>query len=366
MIYLDNNSTTKVLEEVRLEMIDFLSKEYGNPSNKYYSLANNAKKALNNARINVAKLFGCESDEVIFTSGSTESNNMILKGLADVSEKKHLIVSSIEHSSILETAKYLETKGYRVSYLKVDSKGLIDLQNLYDEISNDTFLVSIMWVNNELGSINDIRSIAKICKEKAVYFHVDATQAVGKIDVTLPDGVTSASFSGHKIYGPKGVGAVILKKDTDGIPINISPLLHGGEQEFGLRAGTQSMHNIVGLSKACEIVLRDFSRNKRLLIEKEKFLCDLLKDKLGDNLVFNSPEDKKVPGVINFQIKGIKNVIFLKKISKYIAASSGSACSMTHPSYTLKAIGLTDNEIESSIRFSLSPYDDITELKDIL
>lgn len=366
LIYLDNNATTKVLPEVKEAMLKYLTEEYGNPSSKYYQLALNAKSALELARMNVAKVFGCSQNEVIFTSGSTESNNMILKGIADVTDKKHLIVSSIEHPSILETARYLEKKGFRVSYIEVDSKGLVNIEKLLNEISEDTFLVSIMWVNNELGSINDIEKIAKLCKEKNVYFHVDATQAVGKIDVTLPDGVTSASFSGHKIYGPKGVGATILKKDIDGISINISPLIHGGEQEFGLRAGTQSMHNIVGLSKACEIVLRDFSKNERLLIEKEKFLCDLLKDKLGDNLIFNSPKDNKVPGVINFQIKGIKNVIFLKKISDYIAASSGSACSMTHPSYTLKAIGLTDNEIESSIRFSLSPYEDIIELKNIL
>lgn len=366
MIYLDNNATTKVLPEVKDVMLKYLTEEYGNPSSKYYQLALNAKSALELARKNVAKVFGCSPNEVIFTSGSTESNNMILKGIADVTDKKHLIVSSIEHPSILETAKYLETKGFRVSYIEVDSKGLVNIEKLFDEISEDTFLVSIMWVNNELGSINNIEKIAKLCKKENIYFHVDATQAVGKIDVTLPDGVTSASFSGHKIYGPKGVGATILKKDIDGISINISPLLHGGEQEFGLRAGTQSMHKIVGLSKACEIVLRDFSKNQRLLIEKERFLCDLLKDKLGDSLIFNSPKNNKVPGVINFQIKGIKNVIFLKKISDYIAASSGSACSMTHPSYTLKAIGLTDNEIESSIRFSLSPYEDITELKDIL
>lgn len=209
MIYLDNNSTTKVLDEVRLEMLKYLSKEYGNPSNKYYSLATNAKLALDSARLNVAKLFGCDADEVIFTSGSTESNNMALKGLADVTHKKHLIVSKIEHPSILETAKYLERKGYKVTYLDVDTNGLVDVNDLSQHITSETFLVSIMWVNNEIGSINDINKIAKICHNKNIYFHVDATQAVGKIDVNLPIGVTSASFSGHKIYGPKGVGALI-------------------------------------------------------------------------------------------------------------------------------------------------------------
>ena len=364
LIYLDNNATTKVLPEVRDAMIKYLTDEYGNPSSKYYQLAINAKKGIDEARRNVARLFSCDADEVIFTSGSTESNNMIFKGLADLTNKKHIIISNVEHPSIMETAKFLERHGYRVTYIEVDSCGIVDPNKIKLAIDEDTFLVSTMWVNNELGSINDISMIAEICKKNDVHYHVDATQAVGKIDVALPVGVTSASFSAHKIYGPKGVGALILRKDCDGIPIKLTPLIHGGEQEFGYRAGTQGVHNIIGLSEACEIVLRDFSINVKRLKEKEEFVYDLLKSKLGD--IFNSPMANKVAGVLNFQIKGVKNVIFLNKISEFIAASSGSACSITHPSYTLKAIGLTDSEIENSIRFSLSPYEDITELEDIL
>lgn len=366
MIYLDNNATTKVLYEVREAMLKYLTEEYGNPSSKYYSLAQNAKSALDEARINVAKLFGCEKDEVIFTSGSTESNNMILKGLSDLSKKNHIITTNVEHASIIETTKYLETKGFKVSYIKVDKNGIVDPDAIAKLITDDTFLVSVMWVNNELGSINDIERIAHICKSKDVFFHVDATQAVGKIPVILPEGVTSVSFSGHKIYAPKGIGVAIIRKDSDGIPQKITPLIHGGEQEFGYRAGTQSVHNIVGLSKACEIVMRDFKKNNEVLKEKEFFILSLLKEKLGDRLILNSPQNNKVNGVINFQIKGVKNVIFLKKISNYIAASSGSACSITHPSYTLKAIGLSDEEIENSIRFSISPYEDISDLVNIL
>lgn len=366
MIYLDNNATTKVLPEVKDEMIKYLTDEYGNPSSKYYQLALNAKRGIEEARVNVSKLFSCEANEVIFTSGATESNNMIIKGLADITNKKHIIVSNIEHPSILETLKYLEHKGYKVSYVSVDKNGVVDPSKIESAITDDTFLVSTMWVNNELGSINDIKTIAKICNNRHIFYHVDATQAVGKIDVSLPEGVTSASFSAHKIYGPKGIGALILRNDKDGIPIKITPLIHGGEQEFGYRAGTQSVHNIVGLSKACEIVIRDFDSNVIILKEKEKFLVNLLKRKLKDDLIFNSPQKNKVDGVINIQIKGVKNVIFLKKISKYIAASSGSACSISHPSYTLKAIGLSDEQIESSIRFSISPYEDIRNLENIL
>lgn len=366
MIYLDNNATTKVLDEVREAMLKYLTEEYGNPSSKYYLLAQNAKNALDEARKNVAKLFGCEKDEVIFTSGSTESNNMILKGLSDLSTKKHIITTNVEHASVLETTKYLETKGFNVSYIKVNKDGIVNPKEIESLITEDTFLVSVLWVNNELGSINDIESIANICKNKGIFLHVDATQAVGKIPVLLPEGVTSASFSAHKIYGPKGIGVAIIRKDSDGIPQRITPLIHGGEQEFGYRAGTQCVHNIVGLSKACEIVIRDFEENNKSLKEKELFILNLLQEKLGNKLILNSPQNHKVNGVINFQIKGVKNVIFLKKISNYIAASSGSACSITHPSYTLKAIGLTDEEIESSIRFSISPYEDISDLANIL
>lgn len=277
MIYLDNNATTKVLKEVEEAMIKYLSVEYGNPSSKYYSLATNAKKVIDECRENVADLFSCEKDEVIFTSGSTESNNFIIKGLADVTSKKHIIVSNVEHPSVLETVKYLESKGFIVSYVPVNNEGVVNPEDIEKLIGEDTFLVSIMWVNNELGSINDIARIAHICENKEVYFHVDATQAVGKIDVSLPEGVNFVSFSGHKIYGPKGMGCAIVRKDRDGIPVKLTPLLHGGEQEFGYRAGTQSVHNIVGLSKACEIVKRDLIKNQSVLKEKEDFLVHLLK-----------------------------------------------------------------------------------------
>lgn len=366
MIYLDNNATTKVLCEVKEAMLKYLADEYGNPSSQYYDLAVHANEALKAARENVSKLFGCNPDEVIFTSGSTEGNNMILKGIADRATKRTIIVSNVEHSSILETVKYLETKGFIIKYVDVNNEGIVNPEKLEKMITNDTLLVSIMWVNNELGSINDIERIADICKKNNVLFHTDATQAVGKVNVELPDGVNFVTFSGHKIYAPKGIGAVIIRKDSEDKPINIAPLIHGGEQEFGLRAGTQSVHNIVGLSKACEIVMRDFEDNQSKLIEKEKFLVDLLKNKLGKQLKFNKSFDNKVHGVLNFQIKGVKNVIFLKKIAPYIAASAGSACSITNPSHVLKAIGLTTDEIQSSVRFSISPYDDITILKDIL
>jgi len=369
MIYLDNSATTKVLPEVRDYMIKYLTEEYGNPSSKYYDLANNAKTVLDQARKNIGKLFCCEEDEVIFTSGATESNNMILKGVFEqqFGKKDHIIISMIEHSSVLKTAEYLESKGCKVTYLPIDKYGKINVDELISVVTDKTMLVSIMWVNNELGTINDIEEIAQICSKKGVYFHTDATQAVGKIDVKLPRGVNFVSFSGHKIYGPKGIGATIIRKDNDGVRTKIVPIIHGGEQEFDYRAGTQSVHNIAGLSKACEICLKNFEKNINILKEQEYYILRLLEKKLGSKLILNSPLDNKVSGIINFRIVGIKNVVFLKKISEYIAASAGSACSITQPSYILKAIGLSESQIEESIRFSFSPYDqNITDLEQLL
>lgn len=369
MIYLDNNATTKVLQEVTNDMIKYLTQYYGNPSSKYYELADISKKAVEKARRQASLLFDCEPDEVVFTSGASESNNFILKGIADIQSKKknHIITTKVEHASVLETLRYLETKGFYVTYLDVNKDGTVDLIDIENHITPNTFLVSVMWVNNELGSINDISSIAKTCKKNEIFLHVDATQAVGKIDVSLPEGVNFVSMSAHKIYGPKGAGVAIIKKDKFGVPIRLTPLIHGGEQENNYRAGTLSVHNIVGLGKACEIVLRDFERNQKRLREQELFLVNLLKKKLGSSIAFNSSfNGNKVPGVINFQIKDVKNVIFLNKISKFVAASSGSACSITHPSYTLKAIGLSDKQISESVRFSLSPYENIESLETIL
>lgn len=369
MIYLDNNATTKVLQEVTDDMMKYLTQYYGNPSSKYYELADISKKAVEKARTQVALLFDCEPDEVVFTSGASESNNFILKGIADIQikNKNHIITTKVEHASVLETLRYLETKGFYVTYLDVNKDGTVDINDIENHITPNTFLVSVMWVNNELGSINNIKAIANICKNSGVFLHVDATQAVGKVDVSIPDGVNFVSMSAHKIYGPKGSGVAIIKKDSFGVPIRLTPLIHGGEQENNYRAGTLCVHNIVGLGKACEIVLRDFESNQKRLIEQEFFLVNLLQEKLGGSIVFNSTfNGNKVPGVINFQIKDVKNVIFLSKISKFVAASSGSACSITHPSYTLKAIGLSDKQISESVRFSLSPYENIKPLEDIL
>lgn len=369
MLYLDNSATTKVLPEVLEEMLPFLSEYYGNPNSKYYKQATDSKKAIETARNRVAQFLNCKSDEIVFTSGSTESNNFILKGICDAStkDKKHIIVSSIEHSSIINTAKYLENKGVDVTYLSVDRNGLVNVEELMESINDNTLLVSVMWANNELGSINDIRSISDICKKNNIYFHTDATQYVGKGLIDLQDNcnVDFLSLSGHKFYGPKGIGAVFIRKDKNGLYPKITPLLHGGEQEFGFRSGTLPVHQIVGLGKAAEIAMLNLNNNMEILKAEEKKLVEKLKMIFGNKIVINNDFENKVAGLVSIRIKNYNNQLFLKNASDIISASTGSACSNSNPSYVLKACGYTDNEIRETIRFSLSSYDDYNNFSEL-
>lgn len=365
MIYLDNSATTKVLPEVANEMIKYLSEEYGNPSSKYYSLAENARKAVENARANIAQLLSCEKEEITFTSGATESNNMIIKGVADYykDQGNHIITSRTEHSSVLEACKYLEQKGYQITYLDVDSYGRISLRDLKDSITDQTILVSLIWGNNELGSLNDMERISEICKEKQIFLHTDATQVLGKIKVNLKkyEGITFLSCSAHKMHGPKGIGVSFIRRDEYGILTPITPLLHGGEQD-SYRSGTYAVHNIVGFGEAARIAYENLVINIDRLQKLENRLVEILENKFGKNISIHSDNKNKIPGLISVRFKGIQNQILLKKISKVIAASSGSACSTTKPSHVLKAIGLDDKAIQETIRFSMSP---LIELKDI-
>ncbi len=368
MLYLDNSATTRVHDEVFQAMIPYLREEYGNPSSKYYTLAENAKKAVQESREKVASLIGCEADEVIFTSGATESNNMIIKGVAHYyrNNGNHIVTSKVEHPSVLETCKFLEQIGYKVTYLNVDQYGRIMVEELESVIENDPpILVSVIWGNNELGSLNDIVKISEICEKKNILFHTDATQVVGKVKFKLSEipGIRFLSFSGHKIHGPKGIGVAIIKKDKNGIRTKITPILHGGGQEFEYRSGTLAVHNIVGLGKAAEIADRDLDRNIKKLKILEERCKDLLISKFGDQIVFNNDNKDKIPGLLNFVLKGVNNQRFIIKHSELIALSTGSACSSTKPSHVLQAIGKTDNEIRSTLRITLSADIELEELE---
>ncbi|MFC0015086.1 MULTISPECIES: cysteine desulfurase family protein [Allobacillus] len=360
-LYLDNSATTPVLPEVKDAMLPYLLEEFGNPSSKYYSKADNAKHAVQISRERVANLVGCKSKEVIFTSGATESNNMIIKGIADYyNEKrgKHIITSQVEHPAVLETCKYLESKGFFVTYLDVDQYGRIDLEQL-KKCAEDTppLLITLIWGNNEIGSLNPIHEVAQYCFENNILFHSDATQVVGKHPIDLEDypGLRFLSYSAHKLHGPKGIGAAIIREDELGLPTKITPLLHGGEQENGLRSGTLAVHNIVGFGKAAEIALDNLELNIAELKQNEVYLYKLLKEKYKDRVKFNHLEDNKIPGILSVTFPGINNELLVKNLAPYVAVSTGSACSTSKPSHVLKAMGYDLEHIRSTIRISLSP-----------
>lgn len=379
MIYLDNNATTPIKEEVFEAMKPYLTYEYGNPSSKYYDLAKSAKKAVEESREKVANLIGAKFEEIIFTSGASESTNLIIKGVSDYKknyEKKgnHIITSKAEHKATLNTCKFLNgeiysnsdaifsfnkkiskiDRGFEVAFLDVDKFGKIIVEDLINNIKPTTILVSLIWGNNEIGTLNDISSISKICKSKNVDFHVDATQVIGKINIDLSKlDINYLSMSAHKIYGPKGIGAAYIKADDYGLP-PISSLIHGGEQEGGIRGSTLAVHDIVGFGKAAEIMKREQDKNtKQYKMIDEYVINEISKYK---NIFLIGDLKQRLPGVYSILIDNNKfnNERFLKKISSEYALSTGSACSAGQPSHVLKAIGL-ENEIGNILRISVSP-----------
>lgn len=370
MLYLDNSATTRIHPEVLDAMLPYLKEEYGNPSSKFYSLAENAKKAVTHAREQVAELLGCDPDEVVFTSGATESNNMIIKGVADyygnqTSNNKFLLTSIVEHPSVIETFKYLEECDFSVNFLDVDQFARVTANQVKETVArNKPLLTSIMWGNNEIGSLNPIEDIASIFEENSLFFHTDATQVIGKVPVDLHkhEGIRFLSMSGHKIGGPKGVGAAIIRKQSKEIYTRLTPLFHGGGQENNYRSGTLAVHNIVGLGKASELARKNLDSNVKRLNELEQYLTDILKTNLGDKIRFNSDEKNKIPGLISVQFVGVNNELLLKKLSTYAALSSGSACSSSKPSHVLNAAGKSLEEVRQTIRITLSPEINESEL----
>ena len=359
MLYLDNAATTKLNKEVLDEMLKALS-SYGNSEAKYYAPAEEAKQLIAQARDKVARIINANESEVVFTSGATEANNLILKGscLANLNRKKRIVISAIEHSSIYDTCKFIETLGAEIAIVPVNKCGELDLETLDKDITEDTILVSIIYVNNEIGTIQNLQEIDKICEKHKVSLHIDATQAIGKVklDFKAYNSLKFVTFTSHKIYGPKGIGCLVCKEDKNGIKPDLIPLLHGGEQESGLRAGTLPTALIVGFGKACEIAQRDFENNRETLIKYEKIVLDKLRKKFGEKLVINNDFPHRIPGLLNIRFVGYNNTILLNAISTEIAASTGSACAVAQPSRILKNVGLTDEEISQSIRLSISAY----------
>jgi cysteine desulfurase len=352
-IYFDNAATTKVDEKVLKEMIPYFTVDYGNASSQH-DFGVKAKKVLEESRKIIAKSIGASNpNEVIFTSGGTESNNLALKGLffAYYPKKNHIITTKIEHDSILQTCKWLETQGAKVTYLGVDREGFIDLNELKKEINSKTFLVSIIHGNNEIGTIQNIEVIGKICKDKRVLFHTDACQSYTKTLIdTKKQNLDLVTLNSHKIYGPKGVGALYIRKG-----INITPLLHGGGHENRLRSGTENVSGIVGFAKAVDI--SNYSDVKRMTVLRNKLIEGLLKI---DNVTLNGPRgEKRLCNNVNVSFNNIEGEALGGYLeSEKIYTSTGSAC-MSHSletSHVLKALGLSPLQSNSSLRISISKY----------
>ena len=359
-IYLDNNATTKIDEEVLNAMLPYLKEQYGNPSS-IYSFGADIKDKIKLARQNIANLLNADMDEIIFTSGASESNTTaIMNALKNNPGKKHIITTKIEHASIMETMKYLEEKeNYKITYLSVDEQGRINLEELKQSITEDTCLIAVMMANNEIGNIYPIKEIGKIAKEKNIIFHTDAVQAIGKVKIDVKElQVDTLSFSGHKIHAPKGIGVLYVKKDIPFIPLIF------GHQEKNRRGGTENVPYIIGLGKACEIILKDeFKKNERI-----QFLRDKLENEIKKNIediVIYGDHENRVPNTISVGFKGVDAIqLMLILEGQNIYVSTGSACNseIAEPSYVLTACK-ADTSNYSPIRISLNKYNTEEEIE---
>ena len=347
--YFDNAATTRVKEEVLKEMSPYFSEKYGNPSS-LYSIGRASKKAVDEARRKVADLINCSPNEIYFTGCGSESDNTIIKGIAYANSKKgrHIITSKIEHPAVLHTCQVLEKQGFEVTYVNVNKEGIIDIDELRNSIRNDTILISIMFANNEIGTIQPIETITKIAKIYNIVFHTDAVQACGNIPIDVKKmGIDALSLSGHKLYAPKGIGALYVKNG-----IQFEKFMDGGHQEKNKRAGTENVAGIVGLGKACELANTNLEAHMKHLEGLRNYFISEIKRKI-DFVSLNGTMEKRLPGNSNFSFSFVDGESLLLNLdAKGICASSGSACTSgsSAPSHVLKAIGLPDDLARGSLR----------------
>ncbi|MDH4291953.1 MAG: cysteine desulfurase NifS [Dehalococcoidia bacterium] len=351
-IYLDHAATTPTHPEVVKAMLPYFADSFGNPSS-IYSYGQEARGAMEEARIKVAELIGARSEEIIFTSGGTEADNFALKGVADASEHKgnHIITTSIEHHAVLEVCRFLERRGFEITYLPVNEYGLVDPDDVRKAITDKTILITIMHASNEVGTIEPVEEIGKIAREADVYFHTDAVQTVGHIPVNVDKlGVDLLSISAHKLYGPKGVGALYVRKGT-----KLVPLMHGGEQEKRRRAGTENVPSIVGLGKAVELAGQEIDKEIEQLAGLRDRLIKGLMERI-DHIRLNGHPNKRLPNNINVSVDFVEGESMILNLDlEGICASTGSACSSAslEPSHVLLALGLSPEEAHGSLRFTL-------------
>ena len=359
--YFDNSATTRVKEEVFNEMIPYLSIEYGNPSS-IYSIGRSAKRAINESRRRVASLINCNPEEIYFTSCGSESDNTALKGIAYANQQKgkHIITSKIEHPAILNSCKNLENKGFSISYIDVDESGIINLEKLENEITPQTILISVMYANNEIGTIQPIKEIAQIAHSHGIIFHTDAVQAVGNIpiDVKKMD-IDMLSLSGHKLYAPKGIGALYVKNG-----IEFERFMDGGHQEKNKRSGTENVAEIVALGKACQIAEKNLEKYQEKLINMREYCLKRIKENIP-NVHINGTMDKRLPGNINVSFENLDSGELLLRLDEVgICASGGSACSSkeANPSHVLTAIGLPSELSKGALRLTFGDYNTMDDV----
>lgn len=354
-IYMDNAATTPVKKEVLDEMLPYFSENYGNPSS-IYSLGSKSKVAVEKAREQVAKAIGADKKEIYFTGGGSESDNWAIKGVAYKNKEKgnHIITSKIEHHAVLHTCEYLEKHGFVVTYLDVDEDGLISLEDLKNAITDKTILITIMYANNEIGTIQPIDEIANIAKEKNIYFHTDAVQAIGNIKIDVKkQNIDMLSLSGHKLYGPKGIGALYVKNG-----VKLDALIIGGGQERRKRAGTENLASIVGLGKAIELAYENLDENNEKLLKLRDKLIKDIEEKIP-YVRLNGHRTQRLPGNVNFCFRFIEGESLLLSLDMVgIAGSSGSACTSgsLDPSHVLLSIGLPHEIAHGSLRLSLGSF----------
>jgi len=362
-VYMDNHATTPMDPRVLEEMLPYFMEKFGNAASRNHSFGWVAEEGVETARERIAKLVGATTKEIIFTSGATESDNLAIKGVAEMYKEKgnHIITAVTEHKAVLDTCKRLEKYGYRVTYLPVQKDGLVDLDELKRAMDNKTILVTIMAANNEIGVLQPVTEIGKLCRERGIIFHTDATQAVGKIPVDVnKQNIDVMSISAHKMYGPKGVGALYVRRKNP--RVQISAIIDGGGHERGMRSGTLNVPGIVGLGKACAIATEEMPKEACHLAGLRNRLRDKIMGRL-DEVYINGSMERRLPGNLNISFAYVEGESLLMGIND-VAVSSGSACTSAtlEPSYVLKALGTGDDLAHSSIRFGLGRFNTEAEV----
>jgi len=362
-IYFDYQATTPLDPRVLDKMLPYFGEVFGNPHSRNHSYGWEAEEAVEVARENVAKLINANPKEVIFTSGATESNNLAIKGVADFygDKKKHIISCVTEHKCVLESCRHLSEKGFDVTYLKVGEDGLIDLNELEDSITENTLLVSIMGVHNEIGVIQPLEKIGQICRKNNVFFHTDCAQAIGKIDIDVNKmNIDLMSISGHKIYGPKGIGALFVRRKPR---VRIAAMMSGGGQERGMRSGTLSPALCVGLGEACRIYSNEMVEENEKLKKLSKMFLEGIRSECAE-IFINGSESQRVPGNLNLSFAYVEGESLMMGI-KNLAVSSGSACTSAslEPSYVLKALGVEEELAHTSLRIGIGRFTSENDIK---